>query len=208
MAVNSNDYVTIQGWMISELGLKGVRLITYAIIYSFSRDGHSEYYGSQQYIADFVCTDKAAISKALAQLVEDGLIVRRQIECKTGVRYAYRAKLPIVKTTTLMEDIASTELSKRQQGVENPVENSVDNIVSNDVDNSLYSDKVVKMTTGGCINDNTQLSKLQPDVVKMTTPYSNYKDYNLCNDNIKDNIYNNINNNICISQDKKRYKEY
>lgn len=36
--IKPNSYYSIQYWMINELGLKGLELSIYAIIYGFSRD--------------------------------------------------------------------------------------------------------------------------------------------------------------------------
>lgn len=182
MAVNSNDYVTIQGWMISELGLKGVRLITYAIIYSFSRDGESEYYGSQRYIADFVGADEATISRALKQLVDDGLISKRQIEDKAGSHSAYRVNL-ILNQATLIK--SQDDLTKNQ----------------------LQHDEVDKKSSSLCQKVKMNLIKNQGDLDKKSSPCSNYIESNNYKDNTDDNIYNNINNYIYLSQVSKDTKD-
>ena len=36
--INPNAYYTVQGWMLSDLGLKGNALAAYAIIYGFSQE--------------------------------------------------------------------------------------------------------------------------------------------------------------------------
>ena len=42
--VNPNNFYTVQGWMVTELGLRGNELAAYAIIYGFSQDGASKLY--------------------------------------------------------------------------------------------------------------------------------------------------------------------
>ena len=37
--VSPDNYVAIQGWMITDLNLKGNDLLIYAVIYGFSQDG-------------------------------------------------------------------------------------------------------------------------------------------------------------------------
>ena len=49
--MKNENYITILGWMVNNLELKGNELILFAIIHGFSRDGDTEYYGSQRYIA-------------------------------------------------------------------------------------------------------------------------------------------------------------
>ena len=47
--VRQSNYITILGWMVSELGLSGSALLIYAIIYGFSQNGDDSYTGSRQY---------------------------------------------------------------------------------------------------------------------------------------------------------------
>jgi len=50
--MNNKDYIVIQGWMINELKLSGNDLLTYSLIYGFSKDGQSEYTGSIKYLCE------------------------------------------------------------------------------------------------------------------------------------------------------------
>ena len=47
--IKPNSYYSIQYWMINELGLKGLELSIYAIIYGFSRDHCGAFTGSRSY---------------------------------------------------------------------------------------------------------------------------------------------------------------
>ena len=51
--VHNENYITIQGWMINELGLKGNSLIIYATIYGFSQTNNCEFTGSANYLAQW-----------------------------------------------------------------------------------------------------------------------------------------------------------
>ena len=96
--IKDENYYQIQGWMINRLGLKGVSLSVYAIIYGFSQDGENEYTGSVQYLCDFCGgVSKPTIIKALKELVENGLLIRRE-EIINGVQFnRYKISLPPVK---------------------------------------------------------------------------------------------------------------
>ena len=48
--IKPNNFINIQGWMVTELGLKGNELIIYAIIAGFSQDGESNFHGSLSYL--------------------------------------------------------------------------------------------------------------------------------------------------------------
>ena len=63
--IKPNSYYSIQYWMINELGLKGLELSIYAIIYGFSRDHCGAFTGSRSYLADFTNSTKAGVDKAL-----------------------------------------------------------------------------------------------------------------------------------------------
>ena len=96
--IKDENYYQIQGWMINRLGLKGVPLSVYAIIYGFSQDGENEFTGSLQYLCDFTGgTSKPTIIKALKELVENDLLLRRE-EVINGVQFnRYKANLPLLK---------------------------------------------------------------------------------------------------------------
>ena len=40
------NYIVIQDFMLTDLGLTGNDLLVYALVYGYSQDGESEYYGS------------------------------------------------------------------------------------------------------------------------------------------------------------------
>ena len=96
--ISDANYYIVQGWMINRLGLKGVPLNVYAIIYGFSQDGENEYTGSLQYLCDFTGgTTKPTIIKALKELVDKGYILRRE-EYINGVQFnRYKVNLPLLK---------------------------------------------------------------------------------------------------------------
>lgn len=85
--LRDNTYITIQSFMINELNLKGNELIVYAIIYGFSQDSKSAYYGGVQYLADWCNVSRQAVSKILSTLVTGGLIKRSEVR-NAGVTYS------------------------------------------------------------------------------------------------------------------------
>lgn len=83
--MKSNNYITIQGWMRTELDLKGNDLLVYAIIYGFSQDKESKFTGSLKYLADWCGATKQGIQKNLSNLLERGLIEKEE-ELKNGLK--------------------------------------------------------------------------------------------------------------------------
>lgn len=96
--IKDENYYQIQGWMINRLGLKGIQLSVYAIIYGFSQDGENEYTGSLQYLCDFCGgVSKPTIINALKSLVESNYILRRE-EVINSVQFnRYKINLPLLK---------------------------------------------------------------------------------------------------------------
>ena len=70
-------YITIQGWMVTDLGLSGNDLVIYALIYGFSQDGKSVFSGSLKYISAFTGISKQSVVKVLARLIGGGLIEKK-----------------------------------------------------------------------------------------------------------------------------------
>lgn len=76
--INRDNYINIQGWMVTDLGLKGNELLIYAIIYGFTQDGEHKFKGSLNYLASWTNSTKQGIIKALKKLIEKNLIVKEE----------------------------------------------------------------------------------------------------------------------------------
>ena len=77
--VQNNNFITLQGWMVSELNLKGNELLVFAIIHGFSQDGESQFNGSLQYLANWTNSTKQGVLKNLKSLIEKGYIIKNEI---------------------------------------------------------------------------------------------------------------------------------
>ena len=132
--VNNNNFITVQGWMVNELNLKGSALLIYAIIYGFSQDGEGTYSGSQQYLADWTNTTKRNVIKILNQLVEDRYLEKIENDVNGVKFYKYKAMLP----SSLGVKKVHRGVKKVHQGGEksspNNIDNNIDNIYSANFD--------------------------------------------------------------------------
>lgn len=72
--ISSKNYITVQGWMVSELKLNCNELLCYALIYGFCQDGNSVFSGTASYIADWLNIDRRQVMRILQKLTEKGLI--------------------------------------------------------------------------------------------------------------------------------------
>ena len=84
--INADSYIVVQGWMITELNLKGNELLVFAIIHGFSQDNAGEFTGSLQYLADWTNSSKRWCIKSLQALVDKGLLIKKEIWLE-GVKY-------------------------------------------------------------------------------------------------------------------------
>lgn len=83
--VKRENYIAVQGWMVSELGLKGNELLIYACIYGFSQTENQWFTGSQQYLAEWTNTTKRNVRNCLNNLVDRGLLIKKE-NCINGVK--------------------------------------------------------------------------------------------------------------------------
>ena len=89
--IKRDNYITIQGWMITDLNLKGNELLIYAIVYGFSQVSGQAFSGSLQYLADWTNSTKQGALKALQSLCSKGYLTK-SVKSVNGVKMCeYRA---------------------------------------------------------------------------------------------------------------------
>ena len=75
--VNPDNYFVVQGWMITELGLKGNALMIYAIIYGFSQTTNTAFTGSIDYLCEWLGgISRPTVINTLDNLVQQGLLTK------------------------------------------------------------------------------------------------------------------------------------
>ena len=74
--ISKENYINIQGWMVTELNLKGNELIIYACIYGFSQAEGQAFSGRLKYLADWTNSTKYGVTKCLKALIEKGYIAK------------------------------------------------------------------------------------------------------------------------------------
>lgn len=94
--MKNTDYIVIQGWMINELELKGTKLMVYALIYSYSRDGEGKFYGTIRHLEDATGNSRRSVMDALNSLVDEDLLIKES-ETINGVTFnRYKANLKAI----------------------------------------------------------------------------------------------------------------
>ena len=67
---------TLSPWMSVVLGLKGIDLIVFSVVYSISKTGQSEYYGGTKYINNIFGIHKTSTLDSFNKLVDKGYIIK------------------------------------------------------------------------------------------------------------------------------------
>lgn len=95
--VKAENYITICGWMITQLGLKGTELLVYACIYGFCQAEGMKFNGGLKYLIDWTGTSKNTVLKSLKSL-EDKKIISKQEKSINGIKLCeYSIIEPVVQ---------------------------------------------------------------------------------------------------------------
>ena len=134
--VKNQNYITIQGWMINELNLKGNELLIYAIIYGFSQTNGQVFNGGLQYLAEWTNSTKQGISKNLKSLVEKNLLQKTD-KYVNGVKFCeYYA--------TEFNGVYNKVDGGIQQSLTPPIQQSLTNNISLNNTNNISNNKKEK----------------------------------------------------------------
>ena len=88
--VKRENYIQIQGFMLTDLHLSGNELLIYAIIYGFSQTGEGVFDGSREYLAEWCNASLSSIKRSLKALQEKGLI-KQIFHSKDNLTVKYKA---------------------------------------------------------------------------------------------------------------------
>nr|DAH45563.1 MAG TPA: Replication initiator A family protein [Caudoviricetes sp.] len=127
--VHNENYITIQGWMINELGLKGNSLIIYATIYGFSQTNDCEFTGSANYLAQWCGCSRQTVMTVLNKLIADNLVIKHE-EFRNNVKFCSYAVNLTGCQKSLQGDVKKFDkgMSKNlTRGCQKSLHNNIDN---------------------------------------------------------------------------------
>ena len=155
--VNPEQYIVLQGWMISELKLKGNELIVYACIYGFSQADGQTFSGSLQYLADWTNSTKQGVVKCLKSLVEKGFVVKTD-KVINGVKFCeyHATKLNGVCNIVVL-GIQQSSTGGMQQSLPNNID--IDNLSNNLKDNIKDIVEYLNQKTGQHFRSSTKATQ-------------------------------------------------
>jgi len=120
--VNPDNYIVVQGWMLTELHLKGNELLIFAILYGYTNGEGRAFTGSLQYLADWTNSTKQGVQKALKALLDKGYIKKDSVQEGVYNKVAYY--------TTKLHTPYNKVVHPIQQSCTNNIEHNIeDNIV-------------------------------------------------------------------------------
>ena len=138
--VKDENYINIQGWMVTKLGLKGNELLIYAIIYGFSQTEDQTFNGSLQYLADWTNSTKQGVTKNLKALVEKGYIIKED-KYINNVKFCeyYATKLDTVynKVAQGIQQSLTGYTTKFNTGMQQSLTNNINDNIINKLDNII-----------------------------------------------------------------------
>ena len=83
-----DNYITVPGFAIVELGLSGNELLCYSLIYGFTQDKETEFRGSLNYVASALNVTKQNAKKIIDRLIDRGLVDKREMFF-SGVKFCH-----------------------------------------------------------------------------------------------------------------------
>lgn len=121
----NDKYISIQGWMVEELKLKGNDLLVYAIIYGFSQDDESEFTGSLSYLAKWCNSTKNGIQKNLKKLI-DAKLISKKSTIKNGVKYCSYSCTPYNRVVRGIQQSCTGYTTELHGGIQQSCNNNID----------------------------------------------------------------------------------
>ena len=163
--VNRDNYIVVNGFMVTDLKLKGNELLIYALIYGFSQAENQKFTGSLQYIADWTNSTRQGVLKAIKSLVEKGLLIKENKNIN-GVNFVEYCATKFNGGVKQSLTGCATEFNG---GVKQSLHNNIDNNASNNLSNkkerkkaaSGYDD-IIKSYT-----ENENLQQVLYEFIKM-----------------------------------------
>ena len=156
--MKDTDYIVIQAPMVSDLKLSGNRLIIYALIHGFCKDGEHKFNGSINYICDWTNLTRNTVIATLKSLVKDGLILRQEQNINNVKFCSYTigsAKIaPVVQKECecgAKNDIGSSaKITPNNINIDGEVDNNINNNISIVESDDEFAERMYKLYPTKC----------------------------------------------------------
>lgn len=125
----TNNYITILGWMVSDLHLKGNELLIYALLHGFCQDGDNTFTGSIAYIQAWTGLTYQGTANVLKSLVEKKLLEKVSVQVNGITFCKYRTLDPPKNFGTHPNNLGPTP-QKIWDNIDNIQESSNEDCIS------------------------------------------------------------------------------
>lgn len=133
-----DNYITVPGFAIVELGLSGNELLCYSLIYGFTQDKETEFRGSLNYVASALNVTKQNAKKIIDRLIDRGLVDKREMYF-SGVKFCHYVanRYGVAETATGHYQNNNGGVAETATNIDNNKDNSNDRIEDN-ADGGLF----------------------------------------------------------------------
>lgn len=142
--IKDENIVTIQGWMLNRLKLKGTELIVYATLWGFTqRLDNQWFFGTRQYLATWAGTSRVSIDSALKNLIDKKLVEKKVVEKKleSGKVVKYNHYRVIA---TSLEGVKNLDTPYKESLHIDNIDIYIDNNIEENIDNKKEKSKKEK----------------------------------------------------------------
>lgn len=176
-----DNYITVPGFAIVELGLSGNELLCYSLIYGFTQDKETEFRGSLNYVASALNVTKQNAKKIIDRLIDRGLIEKREMFF-SGVKFCH-----YVANRYGVAEIATGRIQNNNGGVAEIATGGVAKTATNidNKDNSI--DKIEDTAVGGLFpaepvkeQETKQRGTTEPLCLFANSKFNRYEDFAAC----------------------------
>lgn len=166
--MKDTDYILIQPWMVKNLKLSGNKLIMYALIHGFCKDGEHEFHGSINYMCEWTNLSRNTVISTLKSLVDDRFLTKREYKennvsfCAYSLGGSEKTALPVQSTKKFQEEeqekeekekVTQKEKEKKEEKEEKENITFVENFI----------ERIYKIYPTRCPKRNTSLGKCSKD---------------------------------------------
>ena len=149
-----DNYITIPGFAIVELGLSGNELLCYSLIYGFTQDNETEFRGSLHYVASALNVTRQNAKKIIDRLIDRGLIEKREMFF-SGVKFCH-----YVAKRNGVAEIATGRYQNNNGGVAEIATGGVAESATNNANRDITIDKIKDNAGGGLFPSESEFETL------------------------------------------------
>lgn len=178
-----DNHITVPGFAIVELQLSGNELLCYSLIYGFTQDGETEFYGSLNYVASALNITKQNAKKVIDRLLVRGLLEKKEIYF-SGCKFCHYVAN---RKSNAVAEIATGDYRNNNGGVaEIATGGMVETATYNDIEHNSKH-RIIDNADGGLFpaepvkeQETKQRGTTEPLCLFANSKFNRYEDFAAC----------------------------